>query len=65
MHDTFAQVGSKSHGMSVPQHLVDDPELVVQEPVPDEDREERGYGERQDQQRALGPPKLEVGLVQA
>ena len=47
-----------------PERLVDDPELVVQEPLPDEDREERGDREREHEQRALDPPQLEAGLVQ-
>ena len=64
MHDTFAQVGSKSHGMSRSERLVDDAELVVQEPLPDEDREEGGDREREHEQRALDPPQLEAGLVE-
>ena len=64
MHDTLAQVGSKSHGNVYPEQVVDDPELVVQEPCPDEDREVRGDRERHHEQRALEPLQLQVGLVQ-
>ena len=64
MQDTFAQVGSKSQGMSVRQRLVDDPELVVQQPLPDEDGEERRDREREHEQRALDAPQLQRRLVQ-
>ena len=46
------------------ERLVDDPELVVQKPLPDEDREESGDRERQHEQGALRPTQLELGLVE-
>ena len=64
MQETFAQVGSKSHGMFEPERLVDDAELVVQQALPDEHAEERGNREREDEQRALDPAQLERRLVQ-
>ena len=38
--ETFAQLESNSHGHVDVQQLVDDAEVVVQEPLPDEQRQE-------------------------
>ena len=40
--ETLAQDGSNSHGMCDVEEPVDDPEVVVQEALPDEQRQEAG-----------------------
>ena len=54
MHETFAQFASKSHGMLQVQDAVDDAEVVVQEPLPDEQRQEARHGPRDEDQRPVG-----------
>ena len=64
MHETLAQVGSKSHGTWIPSRLLIDAEVVVEEARPDEDREVGGDRVRDHEQRALQLLQPQVGLVQ-
>ncbi len=63
-HETFAHVGSKSHGMLVPRAWLMTPNSSFKRPRQTSTARNAGIGEREDEQRPLEPDELEARLVQ-